>query len=346
MRFLRFLTLAAAVALGACGSAPDDAAPQAARDDNITVAGHFGEGGDASEDVSGLACDWQGERADGAMRCLAVEDEGGSAQWAGFDGAVLEARERIGLLDAATPLGAPPEGICDGSDPGSGEFDGEAAAFDDGVFYVTGSHGCSRNSDELRPAGFLVARIAPDEPGLDVHPGTVAIDLSHRLGALLRRSPPLLRYFGASPNRANGLNIEGLAVREGRMVFGLRAPVIDGHAFLFETTAATMFERDIVGTGRAIPVELGPQRGIRDLAFLPDGRLLILSGPAQEQDIPYRLHLYDEGDLSDLTDIAPPGGGKAEAIAIVGVERDRATLLVLFDGARDGAPRRIIVDLP
>lgn len=342
---MRGLSLAAMLLIAGCGGAPAEEASQS-RDDTIAVAGHFGADGDRSEDMSGLACDWQSEVVDGALRCLAIDDEGGAAQWAVFDGQLLRAGRRFDLFGAGPPLGSPPIDLCGQADPDSREFDGEAAAFDNGVYYLTGSHGCSRSSHKLRAASFIVARIAPDEPGLDVLPGTAAIELSHRLAALFAREPALANFYGASLRDEEGLNIEGLAVRDGRMVFGLRAPVIGGRAYLFETTVATLFERDIAGTGQAIPVALGPGRGIRDLAFLPDGRLLILSGPAQEQAIRYRLHLYANGEIRDLIDIAPPGRGKAEAIAIIGVEANRAELLVLFDGVADGGPRRISLDLP
>jgi hypothetical protein len=348
LRLVRALLIGAALfGLAGCGErteAPRDFGPV------ITVAGHFGTDGEPSEDVSGLACDWQagGE----TMRCLAIEDEGTEAQWALFDGGMLRAGERFALLAAAQPLGTPPEGFCAGGSAEGGEFgsefDGEAAAFSQGVFYLTGSHGCSRSNDELDPASFLVVRIAPDEPGTGAPPqGTVAVAQSYRLSSLLLREPTLARYFGAALEDGNGLNIEGLAVDGDRMVFGLRAPVIGGDAFLFETSATALFSREIAGTGRAVRVPLGPGAGIRDLAFLPDGRLLILSGPAQGQDVPYRIHLRAENrTLATLATVAPPYGGKAEAIAVTGMAGNRASLLVLFDGVADGGPELLTLDIP
>lgn len=337
---MRLLTLGALALLTACSDASQEPVPLST---GINISGHFGEDGYPSEDMSGLACDWQGG-AD--MQCLAIEDEGADGQWAGFDGSIFRAGPRFSLAMLGTPLGIAPRGICSETDLTNPELDGEAAAFDDGVFYITGSHGCSRNSDELRPAGFLVAQITPDEPGLQVSPGTVAITQSHRLSGLMQREPRLAPYFGASLQNANGLNVEGLAVRDGQMLFGLRAPVIDGEAFLFETSVTAMFSRDIAGPGRLVGIRLGDHAGVRDLAFLPDGRLLILSGPAQEQDVPYRIHLRGEdGTVRTLAVVDAPGEAKAEAMAITGIEGDTVSLLILFDNAIDGAPQPLEIDL-
>jgi hypothetical protein len=338
---MRVLILGGLALLAACDGAGEAPGPIEA---GITISGHFGDYGEASEDMSGLACDWQGR--DPPMRCLAIEDEGADAQWVSFDGSILSAGPRFALDTVGTPLGTAPRDLCTETDLDDRELDGEAAAFSDGVFYVTGSHGCSRNSDELRPSGFIVARIAPDEPGMDVSPGTVAITQSRRLAGLMQHEPQLADYFGASLQEANGLNVEGLAVQGDRMVFGLRAPVIDGEAFLFETSVTALFSREIVGPGQAVPVPLGDHAGVRDLAFLPDGRLLILSGPAQEQDVPYRIHLRDgDGTVSTLATVDAPGDAKAEAMAIVGMEGGTVSLLILFDSAEDGAPQSLDIDL-
>ncbi|MEM8697243.1 MAG: DUF3616 domain-containing protein [Pseudomonadota bacterium] len=342
MRVMRGLTPALLILLAACS---DTGGEPALLEAGITIAGHFGEDGDASEDVSGLACDWQDSAPE--MRCLAIEDEGREAQWASFDGAILRAGQRFDLLGVGAPLGTAPDGICSDADSESDELDGEAAAFSDGAFYISGSHGCSRESDEYRPASFVVVRIAPDEPRGEILPGSVSIVASHRLSGMIQRDPVLAPFFGTSLMDADGLNIEGLAVRGERMVFGLRAPVIDGRAFLFETSVTALFSPDIVGPGRAGPIALGTDTGIRDLAFLPDGRLLILSGPAQDQPLPYHIHLHSgDGTAELLATVEAPRGGKAEAMAVVGVEADRVSLLVLFDGADDGAPIPMTIALP
>ncbi len=339
---MRLLTLGALALLAAC-SEPSEA-PRELRS-GTTISGHFGPEGTVSEDVSGLACDWQ--RGGESLRCLAIEDEGDSAQWTSYNGTVLAAGQRFSLLEVGEPLGSPPRNICGDFDPESREVDGEAAAFSDGIFYVAGSHGCARQSNDLRPPSFIVARIAPDDPSGPIIPGSVAISTSHRLALMMQRDAVLAPYFGASLYDANGLNIEGLAVAGDRMIFGLRAPNIDGNAYLFETSATALFSRQIVGSGRALAVPLGRDTGIRDLALLPDGRLLILSGPAQDQDVPYRIHLRAaDGRLATLATLDPAGSDKPEAIAIVALEGRALSLLLLFDGAADGGPEPLELELP
>lgn len=308
----------------------------------VTVAGQFGEDGEPSEDVSGLACDWQGDGE--PTRCLMISDEGTEAQWVEFADNMLTAAGRFALFASALPradFGTPPRGLCDEENLDQREFDGEAASFDgSGTYYLVGSHGCSRDSGELRPAQFLVAAIDG---------ATNDIRLSYRLSELLSAHPLLSGYFGASLHRANGLNIEGMAATGSRLIFGLRAPVIDGMAYLFETMPGAIFgdRRLSPDDGLVVAIPLGADTGIRDLAALPDGRLLILSGPAQEQAVPYRIHLRSEdGALTTLETIDPPGEGKAEALAVIGVDGGAVDVLVLFDSAANGAPRLIELSLP
>src|SRR3954464_2721240 len=81
----------------------------------------------------------------------------------------------------------------------------------------------------------------------------------------------------------NGLNLEGLAVVGGMLYAGLRAPSLDGSAFIVSTDVEPLFTPDTPLVPRVIPLALGRDTGIRDLALLPDGRLLVLAGPAQDQ---------------------------------------------------------------
>lgn len=86
------------------------------------------------------------------------------------------------------------------------------------------------------------------------------------------------------------------------------------------------------------------------MAALPDGRLLVLSGPAQEQkDVPYSIALVTLDDVAEsgsvqwlarLEDVVVGGErAKAEAITVLGRDGDVLRLLVLFDGLENGGPR-------
>lgn len=85
-------------------------------------------------------------------------------------------------------------------------------------------------------------------------------------------------------DKENGLNIEGLAVRDGRVLLGLRGPLIEGKAVILEI-AVQQTKRQLAlrtfGEGgaafRAHLLDLDGL-GIRDLA-VDDAGLLILAGP-------------------------------------------------------------------
>jgi hypothetical protein len=103
-----------------------------------------------------------------------------------------------------------------------------------------------------------------------------------------------------------------------------------------------------------IPLRLGEGAGIRDLATLPDGRLLVLVGPAQEQDLPFRILLTDLAagvalkEVAQLEAVEDDDGetAKAEAMVLLEAEAGTARLLILFDGLKNGGgPREIRVKL-
>ena len=132
---------------------------------------------------------------------------------------------------------------------------------------------------------------------------------------------------------------------------GLRAPSLDGVAGIAVGSIEALFApgHDNIRDARPMmSVPLGPDTGIRDLAALPDGRLLILGGPSQNQKNPYRIFLF-EPSKPDKTDQLlaledPPG--KAEALLYLGQENNSWRLVLMFDGPENGAPREYRVPVP
>lgn len=97
-----------------------------------------------------------------------------------------------------------------------------------------------------------------------------------------------------------------------------------------------------------IPVSLGHEAGIRDLALLPDGKLLILAGAAQEPDIPYSIFLLDR-KMETPIELAPQRSDqptRAEGMAVLDASPQEIRVLLLFDGSRDGAPEELSIPLP
>lgn len=237
-------------------------------------------------------------------------------------------------------------------------MDGEAVAYAAPFFYVTGSHGCSRRGREYVESSFILARIRPNEAGTAAD----SVETTHRLidalGAVDALKPYILKDLEprGQGKSAQGLNVEGLAVVGDRLYAGLRAPVLDGQAFLVPVPVAALFRADEtpLATPQPIRLALGPDVGIRDLSALPDGRLLVLSGPAENgKDGPYGLFILEPatGALTTLGTFpsvdgdnakGEPTKGKPEAI----VRLDKGRVLVLFDSLLNGAPHVYEVAIP
>ena len=311
-----------------------------------TVAGDLAPG--PALDISGIAC----MAPDGPLtRCLVINDEGQDAQIATIEGRRLLPGRLIPLLDG-TKVGTPTTGHhCAGLGK-TGDLDGEGVAFAAPFFYVVGSHGCSRKQGKFRSSSFVLSRIDVGAGGAALDGDRVKVEATYRLADALRAQPRLAPFFAAPLDAArNGLNVEGIAVVGHRLYAGLRSPSLDGDAFLVGADIAELFGPG----GAALPtadaepglvtVHLGPNLGIRDLAPLPDGRLLVLAGPAQEQDLPYRVFIVDPRDgtaravgvLPELR--GPDRAGKAEAVVVLSGDR----MLVLFDSLPNGGPREYLL---
>jgi len=343
--------------------APTFAAQQdaAAPEGEIAVKGDFQgkQGKVPAVDLSGIACLPPGPG--GVRECLAVNDENKEAQRATLTGRELLPGAPILLLGDKPPQdarGAPPTLSCPGGLDNFEDLDGEGVAAvpggssGDGTFYVVGSHGCSRGKAKGRLSGFLLARV----PFTGGEPGRP--DLTWRLSDALRGNPKLASVFAQPLDEAHqGLNIEGIAAVGGDLLLGLRAPAKQ-HAFLARVPTDALFAPDQSGgpSAEAIPLALGEGVGVRDLAVLPDGRLLVLAGPAQEQADPYAVWLAELGrdasgtvsaSLRRLAALRDIGTGKdrakAEAILPLVEEGGRLRVLVLFDGLPNGGPRTYLL---
>ncbi|MEI8035764.1 MAG: DUF3616 domain-containing protein [Betaproteobacteria bacterium] len=315
----------------------------------LSVAGQIsGKGGGVAQDISGMACI---PTAGLETLCLLIDDESTSAQFVSLNGSVLQPGAVLPLIGRDAPgnaVGTPPSISCAGAKKFA-DLDGEGVAYENRQFYVVGSHGCSRHSNSFRLSSFILARVSMAGTGESVK----SIELTYRLSDVLTAALQVGDRFGKRLNTAsNGLNIEGIALSGGKLWVGLRAPVDNGKAYLIGAPIDELFalgnskwkgEPDV----RVLP--LGAERGIRDLASLSAGRLLILSGAAQNQDIDYRLHLMD------LNTSAPPlligtienvPNGKAEGVTVMRESLDTLDCIVMFDSVKNGGGLLYRVKLP
>jgi hypothetical protein len=316
--------------------------------------------GKTAKDISGIAC--SGEPGSFPRACLAINDENRSAQFLTITRDSIAAGDEVPIIGAApspatlgvkpTNIGVQPANKC----PEEGEFaelDGEGVAFDKGDFYVVGSHGCSRNSKKFRLSSFLLARIRPSP----TTGAAATVETTYRLSDALRQGGKIAPRFMRDLTTEKGLNIEGLAVIDGRLFAGLRAPSIGGKAFIVTAQVSDLFapgKTPLSGETGVIEVPLGANVGIRDLARLPDGRLLVLAGPTLEQkNVPFQLVAAEprqDGKIAALAvlvdELTDEGKrAKAEAAVVLSVSPAELRVLILFDGLADGGPREYVVPL-
>jgi len=290
-----------------------------------------------ARDVSGLACM---PAANGVQRCLLINDEGSFAQFARIAENRITPDATVAVIGAeasAGTLGQPPQGICKA--PGRfAELDGEAVAYADGAFYVSGSHGCSRKRGEFRLSAFHLARIKVDAEGA----AAGQVELTYRLSDMLRSAGPAGAFFGRGLMDDNGMNVEGIAVIGDTLWAGLRAPSLGNRGFLVGASLKALFapgHAPATEAPRLFELPAGSNRGIRDLAPLSDGRLLALLGPAQEQALPYSLLLIDPAKpdaATPLGDLPARGGDKAESLTVLPQEGKGLAVLIGYDGPRNG----------
>lgn len=302
--------------------------------------------GKAAVDLSGLACM---PAQTGTLRCLVINDEGSFAQFAQIaenritPGATVPI---IGDKASDTTVGTPPHALCKQLGPFA-ELDGEAVTYGGGAFYIAGSHGCSRQKGEFRLSAFHLARLKVDDAGAQ----SGKVELSYRLSDMLTQAGEAAPFFGKGLVDENGLNVEGIAVSGDTLWAGLRAPSITGRAFLVGAPVEALFapgKAPATVAPKVITIEAGRDRGIRDLATLPDGRLLALLGPTLEQPLPYALMLVDTNDPSatrTLGDLPVRSGFKAEAVTILGQRDGGLDVIIGYDGAKNGAFERYRIPL-
>jgi hypothetical protein len=303
--------------------------------------------------LSGIACI---ARSAGTHLCLAVFDEGAEARYLTIKyNAYTIDNERVILRK------------------GKVELDAEAAATDGRFYYITGSHSAKRGDCASNPQSRYVLRLGVD-------PGTgrarrksnaKLADLAETgsLWTLMARVPGLKEHVGESmclgseppeegPRRAGrrGVNIEGLAIRDGRLIFGFRGPAIAGNAKVLSVSADALFSG-----GETMPklsnIMVGKGRAVRDLQAVSDG-ILVLAGPdddAANKDVGWTVLRWDGRDTGDTVVEPKPlarldlsrvekracdaDDRKPEAMAVIADQPGEPYRVVIFsDGMCDGGP--------
>jgi hypothetical protein len=325
---------------------------------NIEFVGYYSFQGDVLEErnLSAIACV-------SPTRCLVAADEGRRVQVAELSrqGKSLKVLADIELLDSGK------------------EIDIEAIAVEGDCYYITGSHGVSKEDGRIQenrykifrlkvdpatglPAGEPAAklRLAPapvagaasaTEPALSLSKGAEAKVLQvASLSDILKADVVLGPYF-QKPLQHNGVNIEGLAARHGKLFVGFRSPNLGGKAYVMEIAAEQLFG-DKKGRNYGLhSLPLGEGYGIREIVAAGSCFLIIAGNSGSEpsdkfpksenyrEDRGYVIYSWD-GKGSKVHRIGPieNSPGKAEAMTVLSESEQQIEVLILFDGADKGRP--------
>jgi Protein of unknown function (DUF3616) len=272
---------------------------------------------DEDESVSGAA-------TYGAQQGLLVTDEVRAVQ-----------PFQINLKDQTLQVSAPITLL-----PGDGkELDLEAivASTEGQCYYTIGSHSVSRKNGKVQPDRLHVFCLPVDAKTSQIKADAI------RMTSLVPiiQADELLKSSLGKPSEKDGFDIEGLTESQGQLFFGLRSPNLDGQAFILEVKAEDLFADPKKTAHRTHPIKLGPGLGIRDLIKTSTG-FLFIAGPSDggDSELGYTLHSWagPESAASLIGTISTPEDAKAEGLLLLEESATTLKLLVLFDGAKNGAP--------
>lgn len=275
----------------------------------IDIAGDL----DGSKDISGIAF--------AREHMLLVSNESGRVE-------ILRKHDRG--YKAIAPV------VLEKRPPGAKEhhLDLEAVAADGDVVYAIGSHSRKKGGE-----------VAPHRDGLfrfTLAADGTAGEVSRTSLRPLIEANEVLKQAIALPAEGGGINIEGLAVRDGRLFVGFRSPAPRGWAFVVETT----FDRPEAGALRML---LLGGRGVRDLAAVKGG-FLVLAGPSGDgAEHDFYLYFWDgrdcrpdvkPGQCRPLCKVPHVGKQSPEGLAVTSETDDAYELVIVHDGIVNGEPTR------
>lgn len=240
------------------------------------------------------------------------------------------------------------------------DIEGVCFAADEKAFYVTGSHGVGKKKGDFQPMRYGVYRI-PFDPATGVM-RSAEVTRSTLLTWL--ETSALFKEHVRQPLQQNGFNIEGLACAGGRLYFGVRAPGIDGTAFIIEAGAEELFRlagAELQPKVHTVPV--GPDRGIRELVSVGGGFLMLTGNAgaeaskqfpqstARQPDTGFALSFLPSngpgniGRPESIGDVSAPDG-KAEGLLVLRDADGVMDLLILHDGLEQGGATMFTVRRP
>jgi len=248
-----------------------------------------------------------------------------------------------------------------------GEIDIEGLAWGKKHLYAIGSHSLARKTAKNSLKRLYSLKVEPSREQLFRIPvdknGKLKSGKKIKLISLrnILTNHPLLSRFRSIPSKENGIDIEGLAVKQveinghkqERLFIGFRGPVLRGNL-------ALIMELDFnKGNFKQTEIPHKPKihflnfegRGIRGMTTAGEDGFLILTGPVSDadyapEDTRYRLYHWDgkHDEFSNyaakpLCYIPTDNGAKAEDLALLNPERkgtEPYELAIVFDGVERG----------
>lgn len=244
------------------------------------------------------------------------------------------------------------------------EMDLEGLAVEGSNLYAIGSHSARRRNVDARDRTCEKNRkrlmsAAEKQPSRDIllkielnEDGTKKSIARTSLADYLDATEPF-KSFRSVASKENGVDIEGLAFKDGYLYVGFRGPVLRGN---YVPILRFKFDKP-PKDDNLLFVNLDG-RGIRDLVAVKNG-LLILAGPVGDASLSYRLYHWNgkdqvpgkdvevESGLTLLGDLPLPEDGghlKAEGLTLVTETAQTWELIVVFDGASRGSRYTVDVD--
>jgi hypothetical protein len=224
------------------------------------------------------------------------------------------------------------------------DLEGVAALIEPRAYFLVGSQALSRKGGVLEPDRGWLFRLPVDETGAPEAGAVTRIDLRAVLAADAELKP-----FMDKTADENGLDIEGLAGREGVLFLGLRAPVRDGEATLLSMKVDELLSGQ--GSAGHHRIALGAGRGIRDLfALADDAGFLLLAGPSggaggKKPSLGESYEFWHwPGPGSPAVRLGPLGPAatseqaKAEGMLILSQSSTHIEGIIFHDGPKNGAP--------
>ena len=217
-------------------------------------------------------------------------------------------------------------------------IDLEALTVEGERVYVTGSHSRTRDG-ALAPHRDHLYRFTLTADGTATDLKSISLRPAIEANATLKP-------FAMLPGKEGGINIEGLAARDGKLFVGFRSPVLKNDAV---PVMVTTFDKPETNELRFI--HLGG-RGVRDLTAVQGG-FLVLAGPsggANDAVSGFQIYFWDGSDCSPgakpagkcelLCKVPHDDKDHPEGLAVAKEDATAYELVIVKDGPKNGNPTR------